>query len=67
MKQKAKDNWSFRCSKCNTVYGKLGHLELYNKRICNKCCDTAIIVNGLFKGCECKKGNNDDRISKKIN
>lgn len=60
MNKKAKDEWAIRCSKCNTVYGRLGHLELYNKRICNKCCDTAIMENELFKGCNCQKGRNEN-------
>ncbi len=26
------DKYAIRCSKCNTVYGRLGHLELFGKR-----------------------------------
>ncbi len=49
------DKYPIRCSKCNTVYGALAHLELYNKRICNKCCPTSKYdKNGLFMGCDCK-------------
>lgn len=60
MNKKAEDKWAIRCKMCNTVYGTLAHLKLYNKPICNKCCDTAKFEKGLFKGCECKKGNNEE-------
>lgn len=45
-----------KCNKCNKSFGHLAHKALYQKQICNKCCETAKFDSkSLFNGCKCSK------------